>query len=240
MAVANIHMDIPHIKEEDIDLGRLSERSKELFYRLKGYTPDEPISTGTLRCNLNGEIVALTYRQFELAKHLSNNMDPLEAYVRSGYSWLNRFSDKNRRNVNNIRKNLLEDFKRICLPKVTKMCNFLKKGPVEELHIDKVWLLNEQVTLYNITKSEKQYTTAARLLEQIATHVDVDAKATNRVSVESNVDYAAILAEAKRRTELVKIPDSQKTTKEIPDNSIESSEITKEVIEVTPTNKELH
>ena len=215
------------ITRDKINLSRLSDASKALFKRLDSYPVDEKLlKQNFVKLNIDGEIVVLSNKQFALATHLSNDVEPLEAYVRAGYNWINRFSDKNRRNANNIKKNLLEDFKRMCLPKVTKICNYLKKGPLEELRIDKTWVLNEQVTLYNITKAEKQYTTAARLLDQIASHVDVDAKATNKVSIESNVDYATILAEAKKRTmkALEKPSEPKEITREPLEGTLVSTE----------------
>ena len=202
---------------EDINLERLSEKPRQLFEKLKSYEV-MPIENerSLMRVNLGHKIESYFPRQYNLGVLLGQGVEPIEAYVRAGYSWWNRFSDVNRKNFNNIKRNILEDFKRMCIPKVTALANSIKKNTVEQIAIDKVWLLNEQVTLYNITKTEKQYNTAARLLEQIATHVDVDAKASNKVTIEHEVDYSKILNEAKKRLEFTK-----QDTLESPKKSVE-------------------
>jgi len=145
----------------------------------------------------NSETVQLTERQGNLAKCLGEGDDDVTALVRSGFNWFGAF--KHRRTASGVRKALRNISRNLQTPKVLSLKHYLQYDPAKEMHIDAQWLLNEQVELYKICKEEKKYTQAAKILNDISYHVDVDARATNKISVENAVDYAKVLSEAEER-----------------------------------------
>lgn len=145
--------------------------------------------------------VLLSEKQANLSKLLAE--DPTIkldiAYVKAGYGWINYI--KSAQGIQKSRAHLVGKCRARMTPGVQQLANYLKYGSAEEMLIDATWLLNEQVSLYEECRREKQFTQAVRLLSDISTHVDVDAKVSNRLIVEQAVDYAALLEQADARVE---------------------------------------
>ena len=143
--------------------------------------------------------VVLSELQANLCKAIADEPDGprWKAYVRAGYDYTSYFNEAGTRK--RIKAHLTGMANQRMNPKLTSYMNYLKYGAAEELKIDATWILNESVNLFETCKSEKKYTQAIRLLESISTHVDVDAKVSNRLVVEGAVDYAAILNSAENR-----------------------------------------
>ena len=218
------------ITDADLDISKKQKSVQQLYYRLKEMEPKTPIdSLKRTRILLDDKVEIFSDKQQELAKLIAQGFPAWEAVVRAGYAWRPWFRESSCNNATKIKDSLISHFKVKAVPKVNKLANKLKEYSIEQLGIDKTWLLNEQVNLYYITKNEKQYTVAARLLDNIATHVDVDAKASNKVTIEHEVDYSKILNEAKKRLEFVSAPEITKEEPKLVETIIET---TGEIIEV--------
>ncbi len=152
--------------------------------------------------------VELNELQSNLCKVLANDPDiPYpDAYVKAGYSYESYFNEAG--NVKRIKAHLTGMVNQKLTPTLTKFINYLKYGAAEELLIDATWLLNTQVSLFEECRREKQWTQAVRLLSDISYHVDVDARVSNRLEIESAVDYAAIIQAAESRTKSLPATES--------------------------------
>jgi len=134
-----------------------------------------------------------------------------ELYYMAGYNIESYMNEAD--SVKRLKAHLVGSYNAKKNTKVTEYANYLKYGSGEKLLIDATYILNEQVNLYEECRREKQFTTAARLLDNLAMHVDVDAKISNRVVVEGAVDYAALLDTAAGRV-LYEQPKLIETTTE--------------------------
>ena len=153
--------------------------------------------------------VMLSEQQANLCKVLAEDPDipyPL-AYVKAGYAYASYFNEAG--NVKRIKAHLTGMTNQKLTVPLTTFINYLKFGAAEELLIDATWLLNAQVSLYEECRREKQYTQAVRLLDNISTHVDVDAKVSNRLEIVDTVDYALLLQQADSRTK--SLPATEET-----------------------------
>lgn len=147
--------------------------------------------------------VDLEEKTVNLVQLLANDPDlPYwQAFIMAGFAYASYFNEAG--NVKRIKAHLTGMCNTRMTPKATAFLNYLKYGAAEELFVDAQWVLAESVNLYEECRREGMYTQAARLLENIATHVDVDAKVSNKVVIESSVDYAAILQQAEKRMIMV-------------------------------------
>lgn len=190
----------------DIDTTNYTAAAKRYLEEVEGYSILPPKNGKTYEHKKQrfivgeSDSVSLNEKQANLCKLLAENPDIeySEAFIRSGYAYESYFNEAG--NVKRIKAHLTGMTNTKLTPELVKFINYLKYGAAEELLIDATWLLNEQVSLYEQCRREKQWTQAVRLLDNISTHVDVDAKVSNRLVVEGSVDYAAILQQAEART----------------------------------------
>ena len=195
---------------------------------------------------INNERIGFTEKQLNLATLLvEGKLSYDRAYVKAGYDFLSHFAApcvEKCMTRSLYTKKLTEEVKAKLTPSFNLLLSYLKKYSLEKMSIDAQWLLNEQVNLYLECRREKSYTNAARILNDIASHVDVNAKASSKVEIESSVDYAAVLSEAHKRVE--KSPRNSRLQKQRDDDKafLESERNLKKskgVIEGT-VDKELH
>ena len=151
---------------------------------------------------ITGENTSVTLGELQanLAKVLADEPDlPLaKAYVKAGYAYESYFNEG--KNVKRIEAHLTGMCKSKMSPQLTALMHYIKYGAAEELKIDATYILNEQVSLYEECRRAKQYTQAIRLLNDLSYHVDVDSRVNNRVEIVDNIDYAALLQQADKRT----------------------------------------
>lgn len=167
----------------------------------------------------NPQFAQLNEYQTNFASLLSTGKFPIEdCWVMAGYAWMFTFKHWEDETLSQIKKNVYGNAKDRQTVAVTRYINYLKKNPAQQLIVDAAWVLNEQVKLYEETKAEKEYQVAARVLNDIAGHVHVDAKARTKLEVESTVDYAALLNEANGRLEVIDTStiDGEKLTEAVP------------------------
>jgi len=138
-------------------------------------------------------------RQANIAKLMADYPDMLlhEVYIKAGYSYASYFNEG--KTVKRIKAHLVSNCRGKSSPAVKALSHYLKHGSAETLLIDSVWLLNEQVGLYEECRRSKNYTNAVRLLNDISMHVDVDSRVSNRVELVDTIDYASLLTAADNR-----------------------------------------
>jgi len=150
-----------------------------------------------------GRLVRITEKQANLATIMAtdSSITSLEATVKAGYSLQDRTIDAitNKTPVSKLQANFSTRYAQAMTNSAVAYMNVIKQNNLEALSIDKDWVLGQQVALFEEVKREKNYTAAVRLLHDIAQHTDIDALATNKISVEQTIDYAAILSQADNR-----------------------------------------
>ena len=160
----------------------------------------------------DGTTEYFTERQLNLATHMAAGVPLDDAYVMSGYKVLSHLKHVEAKKMD-VRKHILSKAGRVFVPSVMALSNAIQTNTIDKLVVDATWLLNAQINLYLKAEAIGQLATAARVLNDIASHIDVDAKATNKLSIDDSVDYAAVLNKATKRIAKPRlvIPDEPKT-----------------------------
>ena len=152
--------------------------------------------------------VALTKQQYNMVQtmHMHPEYDMDEVFVAAGYKWKENISN-NFIEIRSAKRKMLEYGTSRLTPAMTTLLVYLKKGMSEEIKLDAQWILHESVSLLEAAKRAKNFSVAARILDNLGTHIDIDSKVSNKLVVEGAVDYAALLAEAGDRVVLEEIVD---------------------------------
>ena len=147
-------------------------------------------------------LIRLTEKQLNLAQ-ISSEGYGLSKYKMlhiAGYSIYSVFVKKgNWNNTKQIRQELTSKYDYYNVEVVQAMTNHLRYNSAVELKLDAKWLLAEQVDLYSECRRKNLHTQAVRLLHDISYHIDIDARVSNKLEIESTVDYAALLQQADAR-----------------------------------------
>lgn len=156
---------------------------------------------------INDERIGFNEKQLNFATVLATtDLTSDEAFIKAGYNWVYIFAynkhliQKHKLTMSHLRSNLRAEADKARTPKMNALINYLKKYSLEKIVIDAAWLLNEQVNLYMEAKNSKVFSVAAKVLNDISYHIDVDARAANKVEIENTVDYAKVLNEAYNRS----------------------------------------
>jgi len=195
------------VTQQKIDTTGYTNAAKRLVKEVEGWTIIPPRNGVEYRqqqhiYKVGEKEEATTYLselQFNLAKLHSTHPDwpPHKLYICAGYSYGCLFNEGG--NVKRIKAQLTSNYNQKMIPKVRAFANYLKYGAAEQLLIDATWVLHESVGLYEECRKGKHYTQAVRLLDNIAGHVDVNAKATNKVELVDTINYSALLSVANER-----------------------------------------
>ena len=199
---------------ETLDMSDYTPSAKKLVVQVRGFDIIPPKNGEKYETRkhifVTGEnsSVMLTELTVNLVKLLADKPDMpyWEAFIKAGYNVNAYFRDG--RTVPRIKANLTSNCNKKMVPGAITFLAYLKHGAAEELLIDAQWVLAESVGLYEECRREKQYTQAARLLENIATHTSVDAKVSQRIQVEGVIDYAALLQQADDRLTIPSVLDT--------------------------------
>lgn len=155
-----------------------------------------------------GRLVRISEKQANLARIMATDpkISAADAIVKAGYGLRKDTTDAitNDTKISQLRSNFQTKYSQAMSTSTVAYMNTLKANNLEIMGIDKDWVLGQQVALFEEVKREGEYSQAVRLLHDIAQHVDVDAMASNKISVEQTVDYAALLNQADNRTNNIK------------------------------------
>lgn len=193
---------------ESLDRSKLSRFVLKLLEQLESLDillpkNGEGYSNHKIRYNIEDDItIRLTERQLNLANLSAKGYDnaKYELFVKAGYNFYAVFAKEgNWNNVKQIKQELTSKYDVAKTDTISQMINHLRYNGAVELHIDAKWLLNEQVDMYTECRRAKMYTQAVRLLHDISYHVDVDARVSTKLEIETSIDYAAMLAAADNR-----------------------------------------
>jgi len=150
--------------------------------------------------------VALTKQQYNIVMnmHLHPAMTMDEVYVASGYKWKENIS-RNFIDSKSAKRKMTEYGNSKVTPAMSQLLVYLKKGISEEIKLDAQWILHESVSLLEAAKRAKNFSVAARILDNLASHREIDSNISNKIIVENAVDYASMLEDASRRVTLEEI-----------------------------------
>jgi len=231
---------------DDVVFDHLSHHCKEYYQRLcniKVIPPRNRNSGYSDNLNyyiINDERVGFNERQLNYATILATTDLTLdEAYVKAGYSWVYVFAYNkhiikgDKLTVSHLRSNIRAEADKAKTPRMTALVNYLKRYSLEKIVIDATWLLNEQVNLYMESRKAKSFGVAAKVLNDISHHIDVDARAANKVEIDNTVDYAKILNEAYNRSSKVDTKKAELNT--IIDLEVDKTNLDDAILKKTTT-----
>jgi len=149
-----------------------------------------------------GEVVRISERGRNLAVIMATeNLIQMDAIVRAGYrlqpQTIKSFGPKTKLAV--IKNTFRQKFVQSYTIKIQKLQHFIERDACKAIGIDAAWVLGKQVELFELCKAKGDNTNAVRLLNDISYHTEVDSRVSNRVVVEHQLDYAALLQEADQR-----------------------------------------
>ena len=151
----------------------------------------------------DGEVVRIVERQRNLAVIMATEkLTYIDCIVKAGYELVHNYNYENK-TLLQVKNSFRQRFKAAYIVKVQKLQHFMENNAAKAIGIDPAWVLGQQVALFEICKRKGDHTNAVRLLNEISYHVDVDSRVSNKITVDTTVDYAALLQQANERTIMI-------------------------------------
>lgn len=151
-----------------------------------------------------GEVVRISEKARNLAViRATEKLTRIDAVVKAGYTLGHRAMESLGPNtkLTAIKDNLRTRFTNSYTVKVQKLQHFIERDACKALGIDAAWVLGHQVALFEDCRAKGDRTNAVRLLNDISYHVEVDSRVSNKLQIDTAVDYAELLSQANDRLE---------------------------------------